>query len=187
MPVKLPCVGQIICVGHDATVQLLPSSDCGPYFTDLPMCLFEQCGVGDPKVGEPFEIIVRPVEDVEMLEALQESLSRRRRELSVDSDEPDGDPWELLDELFPKSRESTTVSNDPKIVHRIADRYFRQSTVFPDGRVAHESLCQFWNIGLCTCGLIHALKFLPNPVDVYPEYEQECARHEQQLDQISLT
>jgi hypothetical protein len=69
--------------------------------------------------------------------------------------------------------------NDPKVVERVKKRYFRKVINVPEGRIVHDGDCRFWDVKICTCGLLHALIWLSDPFEVYPDFgkengEQEC-------------
>lgn len=66
---------------------------------------------------------------------------------------------------------------------RITQRFFRKTIAHPDGSVVHHGDCDYFNIKICTCGLLHDLMpVLPEIVErLYPSYvneevEQENAR-----------
>lgn len=62
---------------------------------------------------------------------------------------------------------------------RVMQRYFRRTKSQPEGGVGHDGDCDFFNIRVCTCGLLHEL--MPSPEkagELYPPFWQERAEFE---------
>lgn len=59
---------------------------------------------------------------------------------------------------------------------KIRDRYFRKVAAHPDGAVVHHGYCQFFNIKVCTCGLLHDLVSISDGAlveSLYPPFAAE--------------
>ena len=69
------------------------------------------------------------------------------------------------------------MSDDAPILPQRLVRYFRQVIAFPDGAVVHDGDCHVFSWKICTCGLLHSLLPLDNPVQFFPQfYEQRAAQ-----------
>ena len=75
--------------------------------------------------------------------------------------------------------------NDPKRVALIHDRYFRKIIAHPAGAIVHDGDCNFFSRSVCTCGLLHELCWLSEPVKVFEEYWQHLAEQERIFEKIS--
>lgn len=66
----------------------------------------------------------------------------------------------------------------------IAKRYFRPVIAHPEGAVVHHGDCNIFELGICTCGLLHDLQFYAGcgVEEMYPEYGAEVHRQEQALE-----
>lgn len=56
---------------------------------------------------------------------------------------------------------------------KIHSRYFRKVMGHPDGAIVHHGDCQFFNIKICTCGLLHDLNVIPDVESLYPSFGVE--------------
>lgn len=69
------------------------------------------------------------------------------------------------------------MDNELKVKHsHIFMRHFRNIAGSPDGAIAHDGDCGLYNayLGVCTCGLHHALIIIPNDAEkIYPKYWEE--------------
>lgn len=53
-------------------------------------------------------------------------------------------------------------------------RYFRPTISNPEGTIVHDGDCRFWDIRICTCGLLHYLLYLENPSEIYSKFDEEA-------------
>jgi len=68
---------------------------------------------------------------------------------------------------------------------RSLQRFFRETVVHPEGGLFHDADCEFWNVRVCTCGLLHALIWYPEDASrYYPSFGQERAEQESVIKQI---
>ena len=62
-------------------------------------------------------------------------------------------------------------------IERIKDRYRRKVIAHPEGTICHDGDCRKWDIGICTCGLLHDLISIIGDEDkideLYPEFWKE--------------
>ncbi len=75
--------------------------------------------------------------------------------------------------------------NDPKRVAGIHTRYFRKVMAHPVGAIVHDGDCNFFSRDICTCGLLHELTWLCEPVKVFAEYWQQLAEQDRVFEKIS--
>ncbi len=60
-------------------------------------------------------------------------------------------------------------------IDRIKARYFRKTMANPDGAIGHHGDCHFWDIKICTCGLLHDLLQADQEevAKIYPKFGEE--------------
>jgi hypothetical protein len=63
----------------------------------------------------------------------------------------------------------------------LLQRYFRKVMAYPEGHVVHHGDCDFFNIKVCTCGLLHFLVMCkPNLIEKhYPLFYEEQRDYEE--------
>lgn len=62
---------------------------------------------------------------------------------------------------------------------RILQRYFRKTIAHPEGSVCHHGDCDFFNIKICTCGLLHDLRVdLEKAAELYPLIDIELGEND---------
>lgn len=66
-------------------------------------------------------------------------------------------------------------------MNEIEKRYLRKTINQPDGVITHHGDCWMYINNVCTCGLLHDLVILENSLDLYPEFNEEFAKHENNL------
>jgi len=68
----------------------------------------------------------------------------------------------------------------------LVQRYFRKTIAHPDGHVNHHGDCDFFNIKVCTCGLLHSLMVLDPEIVKrhYPLFCVEQADYEEVREQL---
>ena len=73
---------------------------------------------------------------------------------------------------------NTFIINEP-----FHQRYFRKVVAYPEGAIVHHGDCSFFNIDICTCGLLHDLRWYAGKhwdeiEKAYPNFSLESGRHE---------
>ena len=68
--------------------------------------------------------------------------------------------------------------------NKINDRYRRKVAEHPNLRVVHHGDCHFWSFKVCTCGLLHDLKWLSDPCEIYENFVKELALQTVSMDII---
>jgi len=80
------------------------------------------------------------------------------------------------------------VINDSrgKGMAEVERRYKRKVIAAPEGRVVHHGDCEIFRVGICTCGLLAFVLFLPeyDKEVAYPGFYDEWTRHKGQIEKL---
>jgi len=64
-------------------------------------------------------------------------------------------------------------------------RYFRKTIAHPNGSIVHDGDCRFFDIKICTCGLLHELLPMHDYQEKYYEkFWEESGEHDNMIHKI---
>lgn len=64
--------------------------------------------------------------------------------------------------------------------------YFRKVMASPQGTIAHDGDCAIYRVSVCDCGLLHHLRVLSYPDELYENYWEENSEHQSILENLFL-
>lgn len=71
----------------------------------------------------------------------------------------------------------------------LLERYYRKTRAYPKGHVVHHGDCDFFNVKVCNCGLLHFLiACKPSTIDrYYPLFSLEQSDYEMAIEKLGTS
>jgi hypothetical protein len=72
-----------------------------------------------------------------------------------------------------------------EIPSKVYLRYHRSVQAHPQGEILHHGDCEFFRVKICTCGLLHDLKAVPEEASkIFPHYDQQEAEQSKVIEKL---